>query len=193
MIKLKWNYKLILLIFCGTSLFALFNNILFGEYFHFEHEIKNCTILEYDNNSNKICDFIKKNNIDCNNCKFDESNYVYVVCGKRVYRTYSYKNYIDYKKYNSYYCNSDEKNYKINNIYRVGIYIYNDTRLNYFYDDDLAIQKRIKNINSIILQGILFFILLTLYFYIEYKTYHKEKIYFMQKKFDLSLHNVRSL
>lgn len=187
--KLKGNYKLVLLLLCGFSFFALFDQIIFGDYFHFDHEIKNCTILEYDTNSDNICEFIKKNNFQCDNCKFNESNFAYIVCDKRINRVYSYKDYIDYKKYNSYYCDTSQKNYMVNNIYRVGIYIHNDMRLNYFYDDKLAIENRNNNLNSIISLTVLFSILVGLYIFIEYKNYKKYRIYFMQKKFDLPLYN----
>ena len=64
--KLKGNYKLVLLFLCGFSFFALFEQIIFGDYFHFNHDIKNCTVLAYNTNFDRICNFIKKNNIKCN-------------------------------------------------------------------------------------------------------------------------------
>ena len=188
--KLKGNYKLVLLGLIGISFFALFDQIIFGDYFHTEHKIKNCTILEYDTNFDKTCDFIKKNNIQCEKCKFNESNFAYIECDKRIHRAYAYKDYINYKKYNSYNCDSNKEDYKLNKIYRVGINIHNDMRLNYFYDDDLAIQNRTSNINSIISLGILFSILIVIYVFMEYKGFNKRRIYFMQKKFDLPIYHI---
>jgi len=187
--KLKGNYKLVLLGLIGISFFALFDQIILGEYFHIEHKIKNCTVLEYNSAFNKTCDFIKKNNIQCDKCKFNESNFAYIECDKRIHRAYAYKDYINYKKYNSYNCDSNKEDYKLNKIYRVGIYIHNDMRLNYFYDNKLAIENRNNNLNSIISLAVLFSILIGLYIFIEYKNYKKYRIYFMQKKFDLPLYN----
>jgi hypothetical protein len=178
--KMKYN---ILVLLCAMSLSINMYYIIFGEYFHLNHKIQKCVLVNYiyNSNSNKICNLLKTHNL-IYPYQITDVDYGYILCNKKNYSVYSYINYLDYINHKKYFCHDNNIFYKINDVYKIAIYNGNNEKMNYFYDDELSISNRLYNRNIIIFFSIISITLLSLLLF----KYRRNNT----KKYDLPLYHI---